>query len=39
MSLICTMNVHTSIVIYVVKENVIYVVTENVTNLYNECSY
>ena len=31
MSLICTMNVHTSIVIYVV--------TENVNNLYNECSY
>ena len=31
MSLICTMNVHTSILIYVV--------TENVTNLYNECSY
>ena len=31
MSLVCTMNVHTSIVIYVV--------TENGINLYNECSY
>ena len=30
MSLIYTMNVHTSIVIYVV--------TENATNLYNECT-